>query len=562
MEGIRMKFKDMPYKRIDLEQVKKDFELIRIEFVEAKSGEEQFEVHKKYYKLNDEVNTMITIAQIRHDIDTSDEFYEKEQAYYDEIIPMIQNLIVEYQKAMYESPNRAYLEEKIGKVAFKNMELSLKSFDEKLIPFMQEENSLVTAYDKLIASAKIDWEGEELNLSLLRKYLTNKDQKTRQKAYDKFTEFFLSNASELDSIYDKLVKNRTEQGRQMGYDNFLELGYYRMNRNSYDKEMVRNFREQVKKYFVPFAEKLHDKRRQRLGLDKLSYIDEEVSFVEGNPDPTGTPEEIMAAGKKMYEGLSQETKEFFDFMSENELFDVLGRKTKKAGGYMTYLPVYKSPFIFANFNGTSGDVDVMTHECGHAFQGYLSGFDPIKEHADITMETAEIHSMSMEFFTEPYMDLFFGDRTRDYLDMHLEEAAAFIPYGCMVDEFQHIVYENPDMTPEKRHKTWKKLEEEYKPHLDFETNPFFSKGGYWQKQSHIYSVPFYYIDYCLAQTCAFQYKVWMDENYKEAWESYLKLCKLSASDFFTNMVKEVGLKNPFEDGCLKDIVDKLEKKMK
>ena len=246
-------------------------------------------------------------------------------------------------------------------------------------------------------------------------------------------------------------------------------------------------------------------------------------------------------------------------MMENELFDVLGRKTKRAGGYMTYMPVYHSPFVFANFNGTSGDVDVITHECGHAFQGYLSGSDPIREHADITMETAEIHSMSMEFFTQKWMPLFFGDRAKDYLEMHLEDSVAFIPYGCMVDEFQHIVYENPDMTPAQRHEAWLKLEKEYRPHQDYGDDKFFGKGGFWQKQQHIYNSPFYY---CLAQTCALQYKVKMDSDYQSAWESYLKLCRLSASDFFTNMVKEVGLMSPFEPGCLKNIVDKLENYVK
>jgi M3 family oligoendopeptidase len=504
---------------------------------------------------------MLTIAQIRHDIDTQDEFYDKEQAYYDEIMPKLSNMQVMYAKLMYESPFRAYLEEKIGKVAFKNIEISLKAFDEKLIPLMQEENALTTSYDKLIASAAIDWEGETLNLSLLRKYLTDKDRDVRQKAYDKYCAFFEGKAQELDEIYDNLVKNRTKQARELGYDNYLELGYYRMKRNCYDKEMVENFRKQVKQYFVPFAEKLHERRRERLGLEKLSYIDAGVSFLNGNPAPIGTPEEIMVEGQKMYSELSKETKEFFDFMTENQLFDVLGRKTKKAGGYMTYLPVYNSPFIFANFNGTSGDVYVITHECGHAFQGYLSGKDPIKEHADITMETAEIHSMSMEFFTEPWMDKFFGDRTDDYLSMHLEEAAAFIPYGCMVDEFQHIVYENPDMTPQQRHTAWSQLEQEYRPHVDYTGSAFFEKGGFWQKQLHIYDYPLYYIDYCIAQTCAFQYKAKMDENFDEAWQSYLKLCNLSASDFFTNMVKEVGLDNPFEDGCMEEIVRKLEQKL-
>lgn len=556
-----MKFKDMPYQRVDFEEVKVRFDEIMKAFQDAKSGEEQFEVHKQYYKLVDEVSTLMTIAHIRHDVDTSDEFYDKEQTYYDEVEPEFNNMLNAYQRLMFESKYRDYLEEKIGKVAFKNMELSLKSFDESLIPLMKEENALVSEYNKLIAGAKIDWEGDTLNLSLLRPYMTHTDREVRRRAYEKYSAFFAENSEAFDTIFDKLVKNRTEQAKRLGYDNYLELGYYRMNRNCYDKTMVENFRKQIKTDFVPFAEKLHEKRRVRLGLEKLSYIDEGVNFKEGNPAPIGTPEEILAAGQTMYRELSNETSEFIDFMMENELFDVLGRKTKRAGGYMTYLPVYNSPFVFANFNGTSGDVDVITHECGHAFQGYLSGMDPIKEHADITMETAEIHSMAMEFFTEPWMNLFFADRTKDYIDMHLEEAAAFIPYGCMVDEFQHIVYENPELTPAERHEAWKKLEQEYKPHLDYEGDTHFGKGAFWQKQLHIYNYPLYYIDYVLAQTCAFQYKVKMDEDYKAAWDSYLTLCKLSASDFYINMIKEVGLDVPFEDGCVKSIVEKLEAKM-
>lgn len=557
-----MKFSEMPYERVKYEEAEKQYKEIMEQFAQAQSGEEQFEIHKKQYALSSQVESQMTIAQIRHDIDTKDAFYDEEKAYYDEIGPKLDNLSVAYARQMYESPYRVYLEEKIGKVAFKNIEISLKAFDEKLIPLMQEENALTTRYDKLIAAAKIDWDGETLNLSLLKKHMTSSDRETRRKAYKKFSEFFRANDKELDDIFDQLVKNRTKQARLLGYSNYLELGYYRMNRNCYDKDMVENFRKQVKRDFVPFAEKLHERRRNRLGLSKLSYIDEGIYFRDGNPEPIGTPEEIMEAGRKMYGDLSKETKEFFDFMTDNELFDVLGRKTKKAGGYMTYIPEYQSPFIFANFNGTSGDVDVITHECGHAFQGFLAGKDPIKEHWDITMETAEVHSMSMEFFTEPWMELFFGERAKDYISMHLEDAAAFIPYGTMVDEFQHIVYEKPDMTPLERHQEWKKLEKEYMPHLDYEGDEFLEKGGFWQKQLHIYDYPLYYIDYVLAQTCAFQYKAWMDEDYKAAFESYLKLCKLSASDFFTNMIKDAGLNSPFEDGCVKEIVDKMEEKIK
>ena len=363
-----MKFKDMPYHRVVYEEAEKEYRQLIEDFRAAGSGEEQFKVHERYYALNDRIGTMMTIAHIRHDIDTADEFYNGEKDYYDEIQPKLANLTVEYQQEMYHSPYRSYLEKKIGKVAFKNMELQMKSFDERLIPLMQEENALTTRYDKLIAAAKIEWEGDTLNLSLLRPYLTSSDRNIRKKAYEKYSAFFASIAEELDEIYDKLVKNRTEQARQMGYENYVELGYYRMNRNCYDKEMVENYRRQIKEYFVPFAEKMHERRRKRLGLDKLSYIDAGVYFREGNPTPVGNPEEIVQAGRQMYSEMSPETGEFFAFMMENQLFDVLGRKTKRAGGYMTFLPEYGAPFIFANFNGTSGDVDVITHECGHAFQ--------------------------------------------------------------------------------------------------------------------------------------------------------------------------------------------------
>lgn len=558
-EAVTMKFKDMPYKRVDLDEIRAKYKELMDEMRAAKSGEEQFEVHKKYYEFSNHVRTQTTLSHIRHDVDMTDEFYNQEQEYYDQIMPQIESMEEEYKKLLYYSPYREVLEQKIGPVAFKNMELSMKSLDEKIIPLMQEENALKTRYNKLIATAKIDWEGETLNLSLMTPYLSNKDRSVRERAWQKYSAFFESISDELDEIYDALVKNRTEQARQMGYENFVELGYYRMTRNAYGKDEVEKFRDQVKKYFVPFAERLHEQRRERLGLEKLSYIDEQVYFKDGNPAPEMEPQEILETGRRMYAEMSEETHEFFDFMMENELFDVFGRKTKRAGGYMTYLPDYNSPFVFANFNGTSGDLDVITHECGHAFQGYVAAQDPIQEHWDITMETAEIHSMSMEFFADDWMDWFFRDRADDYRTMHLESAAIFIPYGCMVDEFQHIVYENPDMTPQQRKDAWHRLEQEYKPHLDYGDNAFFGGGGFWLKQQHIFNYPFYYIDYVLAQTCAFMYEIWMRKDRKAAWESYLKLCRLSAGKFYPEMLHEVGLEVPYEEGCMKQLTEELEK---
>lgn len=552
-----MIFSEMPYTRIDMEKAKEDVKALIEEFKQCKSGEEQFAVHQKYYKLTDHISSMTTLAHIRHDIDMKDEFYDAEQTYYDNELPAYYQLLVEYGKLLFHSQYRDVLEEKIGKVAFKNMELQMKANDEKLVPLKQEENKLTNRYMKLIASAEIPFDGGVYNLSLMNPFLTSEDRDTRKRAYEAVGKYFSEVTEEIDEIYDQLVKNRTQQAKLLGYENFVELGYYRMQRNCYDKEMVENFRKQVKEIFVPFVQTLVQKKRERLELDKLAYYDENTFFKNGNPKPIGTPDEILKEGQKMYAELSPETKEFYDFMHENQLFDVLGRKTKRAGGYMTYLPDFKSPFIFANFNGTSGDVDVITHECGHAFQGFVTREDPIPEHNEIGMETAEIHSMSMEYFTDKWMDRFFGERADDYRKMHVEDGCCFVPYGCMVDEFQHIVYENPDMTPLQRKEAWKKLEQEYKPHLDYSGNPFFEMGGYWQRQHHIFDLPFYYIDYCLATICALQFKIKMDENYEKAWEDYLKLCKLSAQDFYTNLLARVDLKSPFENGTIEWIVEKM-----
>ena len=559
MTENNFKLSTLPYKRVTIEDFEANGKNLIEEFKNAKSGEEQFEVHKKYYSLIKEMYTAIVLSTLRHDGNVVDEFYEDENNYYNEISPKVTAVENEYKKELFNSKFRSFLEEKIGKIAFKDIDYSLKSFDESIISLQQEENTLTAEYSKLLAKVKINFKGEELNMSLLEKYTKSKDRNVRIEAVKAKSAELEKIKDELDSIYDKLVKNRTEQAKKLGYENFVTLGYYRMGRTTYGIEEVRNFRNQVKKYLVPFATKLHENRRNRLGIEKLDSVDEGIYFKEGNPIPVGNAEEILALGQKMYSELSEETKEFFDFMIDHELFDVFGRTNKAGGGYRDMLLTYKAPIIFANFNGTSGDVDVITHESGHAFQGFITRNDEIMEHNNIKMETAETHSMSMEFFTDKWMELFYKDRADDCRKMKLEDAIAFIPYGCMVDEFQEIIYSKPELTPEERRDVWKNLEKEYKPHLRYENDKFQGEGRRWQTQRHIYMSPFYYIDYCLAQTCALQFKIKMDENYNDAWNKYLAFSKESAKDSFINMLHNVGLKSPFENGYMEELVAKLDK---
>jgi len=560
-----MKFSQIPYTRPDTAQLMAEGAAVTEAVKNASSASEVMEQYNNYKKTYKGIYTMSALAYIRHTIDTRDEFYDKEIEYFDANGPMFAKVGMDFYHAMVSSAHRADLEKELGEFWFTNAELKLKGFDEKIIEEMQKENALCTKYNKLLASASLEFDGKKLNLSQLRAYQLSPDREVRKAAYAKRTEFFVENEKELDEIFDELVKLRHEMALKLGYNNYTELGYVKMQRNSYDAAAVKRFRDQVKTVLVPFLQKVHEQRRENLGIDKLKFYDEDVYFADGNPAPKGTPEEMFDAGKKMYDELSAETKEFFDFMLENELFDVLAKEGKSGGGYCHFLPNYGSPFIFANFNGTSEDVDVLTHECGHALAGYMARDIEIVEYREYTYDVAEIHSMAMEFFTGDWMKLYFKEETDKFLFMQLASALAFIPYGCTVDEFQHIVYENPNMTPAERKAVWQKLELEYKPHLDYDGDAFFAKGGHWQRQAHIYERPFYYIDYCLAQTCAIQYRIWMESNTPAAWKSYIDLLKKAGTLKLTDLIAEAGLNSPFDSGSietLKNGVDELLNKIR
>jgi len=520
--------------------------------------EEQSEAMEKINEIRNDLGTMFNICYVRHTIDTNDEFYKNENDYMDEVAPIIEGFTSKYYEALVSSKFRSELESKWGKQLFDLAECQLKTFSPEIIPLLQKENKLSSEYTKLVASAKIMFEGEERTLALIDPFMESKDRETRKKASEAKFGFFAEHEEEFDRIYDELVKVRTEIAKELGYNNFVELAYYRMSRTDYNAEMVANFRDQVKEYIVPLANKLRKRQQERIGVDTLKFYDEGFKFVSGNATPKGSPEWIIDNGKQMYSELSTETDEFFTFMNENQLMDLVAKKGKASGGYCTFIENYKAPFIFSNFNGTSGDIDVLTHEAGHAFQVYSSRSFEIPEYSWPTYEACEIHSMSMEFFTWPWMELFFQEETDKYKFSHLSGALLFLPYGVAVDEFQHFVYENPVATPAERKQAWKEIEEKYLPHRDYDGNEYLEKGGFWQRQGHIYESPFYYIDYTLAQICAFQFWKKSQENHEEAWKDYIHLCKQGGSKSFTGLVKEANLISPFDEGCVASVIDTIQ----
>lgn len=553
-----MKFHEYPYERPDLKQIEARFNELLEQFKAASSFEEQDRLMKAVNKLRSETDTMIQIAQVRHTIDTTDSFYKKEQDVLDEMEPIIKSLVTQYYDALVHSKFRSELEQKWGKQLFSLAEFSLKSFSQEVIEDLQLENKLSSEYTKLIASAKIDFEGEERNLSQLVPFQLSTDREMRKKANEAKYTFSLENEEKLDDLYDQLVKVRTKIAHKLGFNNFVELGYVRMDRTDFNAEMVAKFRDQVAELIVPVATKLKEKQRERIGVEELQYYDDRFSFKTGNATPKGDPEWIIQNGKRMYAELSQETNEFFNFMLDNGLLDLVAKKGKAGGGYCTVLREYKAPFIFSNFNGTSGDIDVLTHEAGHAFQVYSSRDYEVPEYHFPTYEACEIHSMSMEFFTWPWMELFFQEDTDKYKFNHLAGSLSFIPYGVAVDEFQHFVYGNPDATPAERKQAWRDIEKKYLPHRIYDENDYLERGGFWHQQGHIFGSPFYYIDYTLAQICAFQFWKKANENSEKAWADYLHLCNQGGSQSFTELVKVAKLISPFEDGCVKSVIGDIE----
>ena len=552
-----MKFNDYKYEKINIDETKEKFSNLIKSFSDAENLEEQTKYMDEIIKLRNHIDTMETLVSIRHSIDTTDEFYDKENEYVDEISPILFGFISEFYKALVNSKFRADLEKKYGKFLFDLAENTLKTFNEEIIPDLQEENRLSSKYSKLIASAKIQFDGEEKNLSEMVPYTQSKDRNVRIEASKKVAHFFKENKDKFDKIYDGLVKVRTTIAQKLGYKNYVELGYARLSRLEYDSEMVASYRKQVLENIVPLHTELRQRQAKRLGLDKLKFYDEPIKFNSGNADPHGDPEWILNHGKTMYNELSKETAEFFSFMTEKNLLDLLSKKGKMSGGYCTYIPEYKSPYIFANFNGTSHDVDVLTHEAGHAFQVYQSRGYEIPEYLWPTYEACEIHSMSMEFLTWPWMDLFFENDAEKYKFIHLSEALLFIPYGVTVDEFQHWVYENPNATPDDRRAKWLEIEKKYLPTRDYGEVDDLKEGIFWFRQGHIFNSPFYYIDYTLAQVCAFQFWIKSQENRKKAWDEYLALCKLGGSKPFFELMKAANLKNPFEQGTIASVIPKI-----
>ncbi len=553
-----MKFQDMPYQRPDFDALYAQMKDLLSQMEKAPDEQAFFTALESLDKLGRSLHTQATLAHIRYTINTKDAFYSAENDVMDEATPRFQEISTEMARVCLESPFKDAISKKYGPHLLEKFAVELKTFRPEILPDLVEENKLRSEYQKLMASAQIDFEGEIRNLSGMTPFMESPDRDMRKRANKAMWGWIAGHQEELDALYDKLVKLRHGIGKKLDNDTFIPVAYARMGRTDWTPEDARVYRDQIVQHVVPLAQKLYKEQAQRIGIEDMKSYDYALMFLSGNPTPKGEEEYLVDKATQMYKALSPETAEFFNVMTSQELMDLTTKPGKANGGYMTFLPDYKVPFIFSNFNGTSGDVDVLTHEAGHAFQGYLQRNVELSAISDYTSEVAEIHSMSMEFFAHPWMEGFFKEDTEKYYYSHVVEALYFLPYGAIIDEFQEWVYLNVDATPKERRAKYREIEKKYMPHLDYDGNAYLEEGGRWQRQLHVYLYPFYYLDYTLAQVCALQYFNWSRKDQKAAWASYLKLCLDSGRQPFKKLVPGAGLMSPFEQGTIGQITPALE----
>ncbi|MCR8848395.1 M3 family oligoendopeptidase [Rossellomorea sp. SC111] len=555
-----MDFDNLNYERPDIAEFEGKVLQLLERFKASDSHLEQFELIDHINSLRNDVLTMLTIAQIRHHLNTLDVTYQKEQQYINENWPIYEKIVALFHEHISYSPFKDEIKEKFGEQFVCLGEAFQNTVSSEVIEYLSKENNLISDYTKLLATSTVEFSGENRTLSQIDAFLYLADRSIRKQAGEKKYELLSQLEEKIDHIFVELIKVRNTIAMKLGHDSFVELGYARLSRIGYDQAEVDDFRNLILKYIVPIAEEAREKQRIRLGLNKLTFYDEDIRFRTGNPSPKDDVEGMVSSFEEILNEISLEAGEFFHSLCANHLLDLLPKEGKARGAYTTYLCNEKTPYIFANLNGTRKDIKVLSHEFGHAWQMYLfNQRNSIPEYILPTKEACEIHSISMEFLVWPYLEKIFGEDAEKYRYAHLEDAIFSMPYRAAIDEFQHFIYKNPALSISERKEKWIEIECQYMPYKADYEHTYLKRGSFWQQQAHIFTTPFYYIDYALAQMCSLQIWSQAQKNKSMAWEEYMNLCRLGGSKSFLQLIEESGITSPFKEQGFTFIKGEIEK---
>lgn len=556
------KFSDIPYTSPNVEALQTRYDALTRRAREAQSPEELVEIVRQRDALQQEVGLCQSIATIRAFHDVTDEFYQTELQ---ETLPRLEGSLDSQSlaAAIAESPYAPALDQAFGPQLRR-----LLMLDQRLHTGgkeLQARISRLTAqYQQLTASARYPVQGELLSGGQLRAALASRDRARRKAAYDAQQQTVLENAGQLEDILRQLVHARIDLARANGFDSFADYGDLAQQRLGYGRAELDALCRQVQTHITPLYLRLQEEQRRRLGVDTLMPYDRALVFPEGNAVPVAA-EELPRAARRMYHSLSPEAGAFFDEMVRHDLLDVAPSPNKISGmGFCEMLGApYNMPFVFANCDGTSGDVTVYTHELGHGLQGYLSiRRQPLADYVGLSPDLAEVHSKTMELLAQPYARDFFGDHAGQFLAEHrygvIKELCAF----CSIHTFETWLYEHPDASLAQWAEEFDRTEKSFGRSRN---------NGPWRQQvlagcdlftnMALYMSPRYVISYALSIVCAQQLKAAYDADPADGWARYHALCASGGSKLYAETLSDAGLPLPYAPGVVEKLAQDLSRQL-
>jgi oligoendopeptidase F len=496
--------------------------------------------------------------QIRMTCDTENKALEDAFTFFvTEIQPKIQPYADKLNKKLVNNSFTKELDGEAYTVYLRTVKKNIELFREENIPLQAETAVLGQQFGVISAKMTVEVDGREYTLQQAAKFLENPNRQLRETVYFKIQERRLQDKDQLNDLFSKLVKLRDQIGKNAGFANYRDYKFVDLGRFDYTKEDCFQFHEAAKTEILPLVDFIYDRKRQKLGLDMLKPWDTEAEPEGIKPlSPFQTGEELIAKTIECFNRMNPFFAECLTKMKQMGRLDLDSRKGKAPGGYNCPLPETGAPFIFMNAAGQMHDVTTMVHEGGHAIHSFLTHQLPLTAFKEYPMEIAEVASMTMEFFSMDYWDVFFDNEEdlKRAKEHQLERVITIFPWIATIDKFQHWVYENPQHTVEERAENWRRILNEYTSKaMDFTGLDEYRKYG-WQRQLHLYEVPFYYIEYGIAQLGAIGLWKQFKEDKEKAINNYINALKLGGTKTLPQLYEAAGLKFSFSPSYIAELM--------
>ena len=553
---------NLKYEQIDLEQMEREM-LETLDDFRVGDISKKEEALNRFHRLRDHYLTMYWTSYIHYLLDYKNEMWIASEKFFGTAEGKMQEILHTYFVTLTNCDEKEWLEAYVGKRTLQVAEVETKLYRDTVKDAIAKEKEEKMKYLKNIRTVSTMYDGSEKTLAKISPDLVNSDREVRKRANLARFDIFKKIQSENEEVLDQLIKIRNRMAEDLHYPSYVELSYDKLYRFGYCEKDIKAFRQSIVTYLLPLMEQLRKMQRENLKVDALYYYDVPILFSDGLSKPKGDVDEIVREASAMYHEMHPAFGKLFDRMKKEHYMDLEARDEKSNAGICTYLPDQHMPVFIASFHKTNHDINVIRHEFGHSVQLYESRNLRYHENRWPSFDVCEVHSQAMEYFGWNYLDRFFEseEETNRYRIEKLVHDLELLLYACQVDEFQHEIYHHPEYSKQKRNEVWNQLDEKYQPYVDKEQNDYLLHGAGWQKQSHIITDPFYYIDYALSLTVALQFFVQMEKDEKKAYEDYLKFCRMGGSKSFVEYIDALGFSSPFEPETIREIANILESKI-